>query len=369
MDGIVRPLRASVFLLAACGLAATAAGPRPALAASAPGDVLQAGRPGAELTLVAGGDRLELPGGAVARLEIPAGGAASALAALADGWAVAGSRGDGAGGRRLFFLRGHGDRGRPLPAPAGQRVAVRQDPVLLVDGGRLVGAAWLEGDPARPLAVAAAAWDGTRWSAPERVAPPAPGSQLALAGTVLGDGSWLLVWSAFDGADDEIVWARRVGGSWLAPSLLSADNRVPDVTPGLTAVDGGGAVVAWSRYDGRSYRLRTARFAGGEWRDERWAAGAGSLFPSFAGTGERPWLLYFDASDAAAGGSGGWTVAELDRDAGVRRRWQTGATPDPRPAVLAAGGDEPLLAWSAEAGVAARRVRLRAVGGGEEAGP
>jgi hypothetical protein len=238
---------------------------------------------------------------------------------------------------------------------------VRRDPVLLVDGGALAGAAWLEGEAGRPLGVWAAPFDGARWGAPEPVAPPGPGSQLALAGAVLDDGSWLLVWSAFDGGDDEIAWARRLGGGWLPAARLSADNAVPDVAPALAATAGGGAVAAWSRYDGREYRLRLARFEGGAWRGEEWAGPPGSLFPSFTGGRDRPWLLYRDA------GARGWAVAEVagpEAAGALRLLGLAPGTPAGRPAVIAEDG-EPVLVWPAAAGAAELRLRPRAAGAAE----
>ena len=366
MDGTTRrPLRALACLLAACGLAAGAASPRPAAAgpAAGRGDVLQAGPPGAELTLTlaAGSPRLARAGERGVALELPEGAAPTAVAALAEGWAVAGTRPDGGGGTRLFLVVGFAGRPRPLAPPPGWDGAVRRDPVLLVDDGRLAGAAWLEGDATGRLGVRAAAFDGERWGAPEPVAPPGPGSQLALAGAVLDDGSWLLAWSAFDGGDDEIVWAQRLGGSWLPAARLGADNAVPDITPALAATAGGGAVAAWSRYDGREYRLRTARFERGEWRLEEWAGSAGSLFPSFAGTREKPWLLYRDARAA------GWAVAEV-APAGEERtlpaRRLAADTPSERPAVIAEDG-APLLVWPAAGDGSTLRVRPRASGAAE----
>ena len=369
MDGTpARPPRAIVCLLAVCGLAGAAAA-HPAAgdpAAFGRADALQAGPPGAELTLTAaaGAPRLGRADGAAVALELPEGATPSAVAALDDGWAVAGSRPDGAGGTRLFFVLGSGGRARPLAPPPEPGGALRRDPVLLVDGGRLAGAAWLEGDAGGRLGVRAAAFDGERWGAPEAVAAPGPGSQLALAGAVLDDGSWLLAWSAFDGGDDEVVWAHRVGGSWLPAARLGVDNAVPDVAPALAATAGGGAVAAWSRYDGRQYRLRTARFERGAWRAEAWAAPAGSLFPSFAGTRERPWLLYRDA------GAGGWAVAEVAATAAggtLRDLRLAPGTPAGRPAVVAEDG-APVFVWAAAGDAPALRVRPRAAVV-EEAGP
>src|SRR5690606_27472122 len=103
---------------------------------------------------------------------------------------------------------------------------------------------------------------------PERVAAPGPGSQLALSGAVLRDGSTMLVWSRFDGEDDEIFWSRHDGRRWSAPARLAHDNRVPDVTP-VVAPLGDGAVVAWSRFGQGTYHLTTAHWS----RAAGWSAG------------------------------------------------------------------------------------------------
>ena len=310
------------------------------------GPVALSGGPGG-LRLVA----LEVGGAAAEAVPVPDRALPTALAGLEHGWALAGSYPTDGGGRRLFVRARHEagpGGGVELPLPGGRRGAVRRDPVLFVDRGRLAGMAWLEGEAGSPLAVRAAAWDGERWQAPEGVAPVGPGSQLALAGAVLDDGSWLLVWTAYDGTDDETVWAVRRAGEWLPAARLSADNEVPDITPAVVAVDGG-ALAAWSRYDGRQYRLRTARFAEGVWSSEDWAGPAGSLFPSFSGARDRPLLLYRD------GAARGWAVAELDSE-GVRVDLHTApATPAARPAVTAHGAS---LRWPAsERSAAAEPVR------------
>ncbi len=354
--------------LAALAVAAAVA-VSPVLGASARGRAVQAWDGGRELTASAAGGslRVELgpPGAATAagELALPEGAVVGSAALLADGWAVAGSRpaagAGGPGGRRLFFASGSAAGARDLPEPAGQRAPVRQDPVLLVDGGRLVGAAWLEGGPGGQLGVRAAAWDGERWGEPESVAAPGPGSQLALAGAVLDDGSWLLVWSAYDGSDDEIVWAQRTGGGWLPARRLAADNAVPDVVPAVAATAGGGAIAAWSRYDGREYRLRSARFAGGEWAGEEWAAPAGTMFPSFAGDRDRRWLVYRDA------GARGWAVAELTAG-GLGEPRIAAETSAERPAVVLGDG-APALVWTAAGEAPALRVEPRpAAAGGRE---
>jgi hypothetical protein len=189
--------------------------------------------------------------------------------------------------------------------------------------------------------VRAALWDGQRWQTPERVSWPGPGSQLALAGAVLTDGSWLLAWSAFDGQDDEIVWSQRAGGAWQPVKRLYPDNSVPDITPALAATADGGALIAWSRFDGHGYQLRMARFDRGTWTGEHPAAPSGSLYPVFLGSsagGSR--LLYLDAVPH------GWSVLDLDSTGRVKARASV-ASPLDRP-VVAFEGSQVRMRWPAE---------------------
>ena len=209
--------------------------------------------------------------------------------------------------------------------------------MLLVDGGRLAGVAWLEGDGERSFSVRAAVWTGSAWQAPERVSFPGPGSQLGLTGAVLADGSWLLAWSAFDGHDDEIVWSRKVGASWQPVKRLYPDNAVPDITPALAATADGGALIAWSRYDGHGYALRMARFARGAWGDEHAAGPSGSLYPTFLGAAK---LLYLDAAPR------GWSVLDLDPRGRAKARASVASALD-RPAVRFSGGAAEMR-WPAE---------------------
>ncbi len=275
-------------------------------AAVAQEDPVQAAHEGLVLIPLGDSARLELPGGQTLRLSLPERSEVSSLAAMDGGWVAAGSFPDAAGRQRLFVLTGDDKSFRSLPEPPAQKGLQRRGPVLLVDGGRLAGLAWLEGDGGRSLAVRAAAWNGRTWQAPKTVSHPGPGSQLALTGAVLADGSWLLAWSAFDGTADEIVWSQRTGASWLPVRRLSEPNQVPDITPALTATAGGGALIAWSRYDGQGYQLRMARFERGAWLDEHVAGPSGSLYPAFLGTSDRPRLLYLEAAARS------WSVLDMD---------------------------------------------------------
>jgi hypothetical protein len=320
------------------------------VAGSAQEEPLQAFRDGQALALVptaADSAQLELPGGRTLRLTLPERAEVSSFAALDGGWVAAGSYPSPTGGRRLFLLRGNDKAARSLAEPPGQEGAERQGPVLLVDGGRLAGLAWLEGDGGRSLSVRAAAWRDGRWQAPEQVSWPGPGSQLALAGAVLDDGSWLLAWSAFDGEDDEIVWSRRVADAWLPVGRLSAGNSVPDITPALTATRGGGALIAWSRYDGHGYQLRIARFEGGEWRGERAAGPSGSLYPGFLGEPGKARLLYLNASPRA------WSVLALDGEGRTAAEAAVSSSLD-RP-VVTFEGDQVRMRWPSQKRQAAAR--------------
>src|ERR1700681_207815 len=264
----VRRLRGVLCLLSFYGSLA---------AAVAQEDPVQAAREGLVLIPQGNSAQIEVPGGGALSVSLPDRSEVSSLAATDSGWVAAGSFPDAAGRQRLFLLTGDDKSFQPLPEPPGQTLQQRRGPVLLVDGGRLAGLAWLEGDGGRSLAVRAAAWNGKRWQAPQWVSHPGPGSQLGLTGAVLADGSWLLAWSAFNGTADEIVWSQKIGASWLPVRRLSAPNPVPNITPALTATAGGGALIAWSRFDGRGYQMRMARFERGEWVGEHAAGPSGSL--------------------------------------------------------------------------------------------
>jgi hypothetical protein len=264
------------------------------------------------LVSTTGEARLEFVTGRRIAAKLPQGAELEASAALDTGWLAAGTQpaAGTSGARDLLLLTGDGgvdsQAVSTLPSPPGRTGTLRQEPLPLVDDGRLAGLAWLEGDSRRSLGVRFAAWNGAGWDMPQVVAPPGPGSQLALTAARLADGSWLLAWSAFDGKDDEIVWTREHSGAWSRPRRVAADNAVPDTTPALTTVSGG-ALLAWSRYDGSDYRVVTSRFRNGKWTRPETAAGAGTFYPTFepAGAG-KPLLLYRTADPQ------GWEALAVD---------------------------------------------------------
>jgi hypothetical protein len=329
----VRLLGAFIALLFFYGLLA---------AAVAQEDPVQAAREGLVLIPQGVAAQLELPGGGTLSVHLPERATVSSLAAIDGGWVTAGSYPDATGRQRLFLMTGDDKSFRPLPEPPGQTGQHRGGPVLLVDGGRLAGLAWLEGDGGRSLAVRAAIWTGKTWQAPQWVSRPGPGSQLALTGAVLADGSWLLAWSAFNGKVDEIVWSEKVGASWLPVSRVSTPNPVPNITPALTATAGGGALVAWSRFDGHGYQMRMARFERGGWVDEHAAGPSGSLYPSFLGTSDRPRLLYLEAAARS------WSVLDLDSTSKVLAKASILAPSRLSRPIVDSLGDGIRLRWPAE---------------------
>lgn len=312
--------------------------------------------------------RLELPGDAWRDLQLPVTSHLSDLVAVEQGWLLAATS-EAADGRRHLLLLGAPERQADsvelrLPVPGDQRAALRWQPVVLTEAdGSLAGLAWLEGDGLRSLAVRVAEFegstpwsDGAAWSAPRDVAPAGAGSQLALAGAVLTDGSWLLVWSGFDGEDDEILFAHRSpDGAWSGPRVLrlpgEGDNQVPDITPAVTALADGGAIVAWSRFHREpggtsSYRLHRAVLdetvhepalldAGSldaqstantaesavnrsHWNRLHWRSigieDVGTGFPRFLSGGAQPQLLFQTAWPRS------WTLLELDGEGREVRR-------------------------------------------------
>ncbi len=245
------------------------------------------------------------PSGEASELALPPGVSLYRLDHLAAGWIATGEVAS-PGSTDLFLLRGGSDGRRLFPAPVNAEGApLRGNPVPLVERGELVGLAWIEGPSVLESAVYASLWSGVDWAQPELVSPPGPGTQIGLAGAVLADGSWLLLWSAYDGVDDEIVWSRRQGGSWSAPRRLHRANDEPDIVPTVVAT-GRGALAAWSSSDGVTYRVKLAGFEDGAWRELELTGPRGSLHPTLT-AGDRGLLLLYRTVAPKT-----WTLQELE---------------------------------------------------------
>lgn len=304
-------------------------------------------------TQIAGRALLREPSGRFGELDMPPGTVLRRLDALDGGWLAAGEI-SAPGVTDLLLLRAEAAATAPLPAPPNTAdEPLRAGPAPLIEGGRLAGLAWLEGPGVRRTAVWAASWSGHDWSRPELVSPAGPGTQIALAGAVLADGSWLLVWSAYDGEDDEIRWSRRVDGAWSEPALVHPPNGFPDITPALVAT-GRGALVAWSGYDGATYRVRLAAFESGGWRQIELAGAAGAVRPGLV-PGEGGALLLFRTVVPS-----GWTLVELDERGTALRRatvaTETTLRPGLAPAEELAEGDGWRFEWPGRVVAEPRRV-------------
>mgnify|MGYP001598561526 CR=1 FL=1 len=216
-----------------------------------------------------------------------------------------------------------------LPVPGGRRVGVsRENGVpLTTPSDELTGVAWLEGDSRQRNAVKVATWNGSGWGAIEVVAEPGPGSQLALASATLDDGATMLLWSRYDGSDDEIVFSRRVDGRWTEAQPIAADNAVPDIVPAIVAIPGG-ALAAWSRYDGHDYRVVLARFESGTWSAPEIVGGPGSVYPTFERMSGGARLLFESAQPH------GWSVVELEGSGKIRRQTRLDTPARQRPVLV-----------------------------------
>lgn len=245
-------------------------------------------------------------------------------------------------GAAIVVLRGQGTQVERLPRPAARSAQLLLEPTLLVNTSGLRGILWLEGDRVQNLAVRAATWTGSSWTPPVTVAPPGPGTQIALTAAVLTDGSWLAAWSAFDGQDDEILWSRAEGGRWSDPLPVATSNQVPDITPSLLAT-GGGALLAWSQFhtDGH-YRAVIAAFDGKSWGAAQTAGGPGTHFPELQQV-DRPLLLYRQSKPHQ------WVFSEIDSQGQVLRRATLLSERDEAPLIVRADDRGPEAMWPGNA--------------------
>lgn len=323
MHGQLRPLACSALFIQSLGLL-------PGWAQVWGGDRALLLRRGAEVELQLAGR--ETP------LDLPADVRIDGVADDATGTWVTGTRRD-ALGRELYLARIEAGVLREIAPPLPRLGRLRAEPQAVRAGDAISGLIWLEGDSPQQFAVRSASLAGDGWKASQEIAHPGPGSQLALATAGLADGSALVVWSRFDGRDDEIFFSHRVAGEWTAPQAVATDNAVPDVTPALAA-QATGALAAWSRYDGHEYRVVTAAFDGTRWSAPREVGGPGSLEPALAVLGDTTYLLYQRASPRS------WELAELAATGEVKRRARFARGAGPRPVVVTAvPGGRPGLRW------------------------
>lgn len=320
------------------------------------GELVQHGLGAGSVVVDASGarPRVSLGAGRVVALETDASFEPHDLAVAGDAWLVAGSRRGLDRRVRLALLAGGGRHQRELPAPPGQTGARRAMPVVF-GGDRLLagesggGIAWLEGSSPRSFAVWTADWTGDGFDAPVVLSPAGAGTQTGLAGAALGDGTWLLVWTAFDGEDDELLWSVRSGEGWSTPRRVSADDDRPDITPSVLATDDG-ALLAWSRFEDGQYRLALATFRDGEWSTPELASGPGGLYPQFVRDAPTPTLTFLEPSPRR------WMVAEVGvSDRRLVARAGVPSSAEERPVVTEMSADGVGLRWHGDAAPSGRR--------------
>jgi len=273
-------------------------------------------------------------------VDLPPGATIRQIEPISRGWMAAGRLPD-ADGTDLFLIAAGEGGAELLPVPARGTARYRGQPVLFLADSELVGLAWAAGDGPREFAIWAAEWQEGEWSQPDLISPVGPGSQVAPAGAILEDGSWLLAWTAYDGQDSEVVWSRRTESVWTAPEPIDGGNEVPDVTPDVVPI-AGGAMAVWSWFDGNDYRLKSARWLNGDWRVTDAFGGRGSGEPRLFREKDRILLLYPSVEPPC------WTVVEFDL-AGRRQREATVFKETyERPLLLVEEGEEGVLRWSTE---------------------
>ncbi len=297
-------------------LSASTAVAGPALK-TARGDLLVSNTEGMSFVQRADGQRVALP--------LPKGSRVSDLRTAATDWYAAAVSHD-SGRPQIRLFKSLDSDLITLPAPAVAPVKEINQPIFVADKTGIRGLVWLAGDAHHQHAVQAARWINGSWGQTETISPPGKGTQIALSTAVLGDDSWLVVWAAFDGQDDEILWSRTTAEGWSKPQSIAVDNSVPDITPSLYPT-ADGALVAWSRYDGHAYRVNVARFDGTTWSQPRLAGPSGSTAAVFSDANE-PYLIYRRPAEGA------WAVMALDPTGSVHHEASI-AVPDTRRPVLA----------------------------------
>jgi hypothetical protein len=287
---------------------------------------------------------VERPSEEPQEISLGAGERLTEIAETRRGWVAAGVRATKRGRRELVVVMEDAAGVERLTLPGRQKKRLRILPTLFTEDDEFSGIAWLEGDDFRSLSVRFVEWTGAGWGPVKKVSRPGRGSQTGLVGTVLRDGSHLLVWSAYDGGDDEIVWSRRRGSSWSRPKRLTVNNRTPDIMPAVAPM-GSGALAVWSRSDGDDYRLMSARFDGRRWKRPKLIGPAGSLDPRFVELDAGLFLTYQNAWPA------GWSVVEIGQGGEPRRRAGVQQRLDKRPVLAQPGSREVTLLWPQKDGV------------------
>ncbi len=110
-------------------------------------------------------------------------------------------------------------------------------------------------------------FDGKQWSEEERIET---GFSVNLSAALAVDRRnqvWL-VWSSFDGVDDDIFYSRWNGAGWSKPMRVNADDTTPDIQPVVDIGSDGFPQVRWSGFEDGEYRQFESRWTGADWTPE-----------------------------------------------------------------------------------------------------
>ena len=110
-------------------------------------------------------------------------------------------------------------------------------------------------------------FDGVGWSDPEEI--PTAGLTSNTGASIFVDQSnrpWI-VWSGFDGTDDDIYFSRWDGEVWEAPSRIHIDNDTPDLLPIIVGNKDNHPTIFWYGFNGEKYVRYTSRWTGHCWSD------------------------------------------------------------------------------------------------------
>lgn len=240
-------------------------------------------------------------------------------------------------GIALVVVRGQGPQVEVLDVPQVTPGDFAMIPAPILGPEGLEALLWIEGKNQQTGGVKFASFAGGAFGPVKTLAPPGPGTQTGLEAIRLADGSWLAVWSAYDGQDDEILWSRGSTQGWSPPKALTA-NLVPDLTPILRPTRTG-ALMVWSFYDGNDYRLQSARFEDWSWNIGEVFGGKGSSQPFFAET-PRTTVAFRQVEPEA------WRVVELNDDATLGREVSLPTATRRPPTILAMDDQAVTIEWS-----------------------
>ena len=102
------------------------------------------------------------------------------------------------------------------------------------------------------------------WAEPAQIITNLSSNSAAMI-TVDRENTPWVVWSGFDGQDDEIFFTRWNGASWDIPLMVNDDNFTPDIIPSMALNDEGFPVIRWLGFAENGYVLLAKEWNGYGW--------------------------------------------------------------------------------------------------------